>query len=317
MTTRPRISVVIPTRARPDLVTRALASALAQTWRDLEVVVIIDGPDPATETALAAIDDPRCRAIVADPQRGGGGARNLGVESARGEWVAFLDDDDIWLPTKLERQLAAIEASGVDEPIAFCPIIVRSSIGDRAWRSPHPRAGEPVAEYLFVRRSLRTGEGTVGSSTIVARRSLLQLIPFDPSLRRYQDADWILRAAAAGAVLVECPERLSIWTAPDARASITADHATDWRYAFEWIRERRRLVTARAYAAFLLVRVAALAAAAGDRGAIRPLWREARRHGRPGPLEVGLFAGRWMIPSGLRRWLRRRLVGVRHGVRPT
>lgn len=302
---------MIPTRARPDLVTRALASALAQTWRDLEVVVVIDGPDLATETALEAIDDPRTRIIVADPPRGGGGARNLGVEAAHGDWVAFLDDDDIWLPSKLERQLAAIGVSGVDEPIAFCPIIVRSATGDRAWRRRPPRTGEHVSEYLFVRRSLRSGEGTVGTSTILARRSLLQAFPFDPAVRRYQDADWILRAAAAGALLVECPERLSIWTAPDERASITADHATDWRYAFDWIRARRRLVTARAYAAFLLVRVAALAAAAGDRSAIGPLWREARRAGRPGVIDVVLFTARWIVPVAMRTRLRQALVSVR------
>ena len=168
-----------------------------------------------------------------------------------------------------------------------------------------------------MRRSLRIGEGTIGTSTIVARRSLLVEVPFDAAQRRYQDADWILRATAAGATLVYCPERLSIWTAPGARSSITGAHATDWRHALEWIRARRDLVTARAYAAFVLVRVAGLAAAAGDRSAIGELWSEARRHGRPGPLDVALFAGRWVVPSGLRRWLRRRLVGVRHGIRPT
>jgi glycosyltransferase involved in cell wall biosynthesis len=311
VTTPACISVVIPTRGRPDLVTRAVASALAQTRRDLEVVVAIDGPDPATETAVAAIPDPRVRAIVVDPPLGAGGARNAGVAVSGGEWIAFLDDDDAWLPAKLERQLAAIEASGVDEPIAFCPIVIRSAGGDRAWRGRPPADDEPASEYLFVRRSVRIGEGTVGTSTIVARRSLLDRVPFDPTVRRYQDADWILRATAAGARLVYCPERLSIWTAPDERRTITADHVADWTYAFDWIRERRRLVTARAYAAFLLVRVAALAASAGDRGAIGPIWREARHRGRPGVVDVVLFGGRWLVPNGVRSRLRQGLVGVR------
>jgi glycosyltransferase involved in cell wall biosynthesis len=310
VTSRPCISVVIPTRARPDLVTRALASALAQTVRDLEVIVVVDGPDPATVGAVEAIDDPRIRVIVADPPLGAGGARNRGVAAARADWVAFLDDDDAWLPAKLERQLAAIEASGIDQPIAFCPIIVRSASGDRAWRSRPPRSGEPASDYLFVRRSLLMGEGTVGTSTIIARRSLLEAVEFDPSVRRYQDADWILRAAATGAELVYCPERLSIWSAPDERRTITADHAADWTHAYDWIRKRRRLVTARAYAAFLLVRVAGLAAAAGDRSAIGLLWGEARRAGRPGVLDVLLFVGRWMVPARVRTRLRHRLVGV-------
>lgn len=311
------VSVVIPTRGRPDVVTRAVASASAQTHPSLEIIVVVDGPDTATEEALRSIDEGRLHPIALPASVGAAEARNVGVRAAIGEWIAFLDDDDEWLPAKLERQLATIAASGVAEPIGFCPIVIRTNGGRRAWRSRPPSPGEHPSDYLFVRRSLRVGEGTVGTSTIVARRSLLLEVPFDATQRRYQDADWILRATATGATLVYCPERLSIWSAPDARSSITGAHATDWRHALDWIRARRHLVTARAYAAFVLVRVAALAVAASDRSAIRELWDDARRHGRPGRLEVALFAARWMMPSGLRRWLRRRLVGVRHRVRPT
>jgi glycosyltransferase involved in cell wall biosynthesis len=308
------VSVVIPTRGRPDLVARAVASVRAQTHPSLEILVVVDGPDPATDDVLRAIDDPRLHPIGLPAAVGAAEARNVGVRAAIGEWIAFLDDDDEWLPSKLERQLTTILASGVAQPIGFCPIVIRTATGRRAWRSRPPEPGEHPSEYLFVRRSLRVGEGTIGTSTIVARRSLLHEVPFDPAVRRYQDADWILRATAAGATLVYCPERLSIWTAPDARRSITAAHATDWRHAFDWILARRELVTARAYAAFILVRVAALAAASGDRSAIGELWQEARRSGRPGRFDVAMFAARWLIPGGLRRWVRRRLVGVRHGV---
>lgn len=311
------VSVVIPTRGRPYLLRRAVASALGQTHPLIEVFVVVDGPDPASESALEAMADSRLHVIALPASVGAGEARNAGVRAAIGEWIAFLDDDDEWSPTKLERQLATIAASRVREPIAFCPIVVRTATGRRAWRSRPPAHGEHPSEYLFVRRSLRMGEGTVGTSTIVARRALLVEVPFDAALRRFQDADWILRATAAGASLVYCPERLSIWAAPGGWASITAAHATDWRGALDWIRARRQLVTPRAYAAFVLVRVAALAAAAGDRSAIAELWSEARRSGRPERLDVALFAARWVVPTGLRRWLRRRLVGVRHGVRPT
>ena len=206
---------------------------------------------------------------------------------------------------------------GSRRPSRFCPIVIRTDGTHAAWRSRPPSPREHPSEYLFVRRSLRFGEGTVGTSTIVAQRALLLEIPFDASLRRYQDADWILRATAAGAELVYCPERLSIWTAPGDRPSITAAHATEWRDALDWIRARRTLVTPRAYGSFILVRVSGLAATAGDRSAIGELWAEARRHGRAGPLDVAIFAARWVVPSGLRRWLRRRTVGVRTGVRPT
>ena len=311
--TAPTISVVIPTRGRPTLVTRAVASVLGQTRRDLEVIVVVDGPDPATTAALEAVTDPRLRVLANPATLGAGAARNAGIAAAAAPWVAFLDDDDAWLPAKLERQVAALEAAvarGVTDPIGFCPIIVRTAAGDTAWRDRAPGPTEPIGDYLFVRPSLRVGEGTVGTSTIIAATDLLRRIPFDPAVRRYQDADWLLRAAAAGARLVHVPERLSIWTAPSDGDSITARHATDWRHALVWIHDRRALVTRRAYAAFVLVRVAALARAAGEPSAIPILWRAAWRDGRPTWREVVLFAARWLVPTGLRRGVRSRLAGT-------
>ena len=135
-------------------------------------------------------------------------------------------------------------------------------------------------------------------------------MPFDPTVTRYEDADWVLRAVAAGARLVYCPERLSIWRAPVDGASITGRTATDWRYGLRWIQARRDLVTPRAYAAFLLVRVAAMADRAGEPRAARILWREARRHGRPGALDIVLFAGRWIVPDRLRSAVRDRFASL-------
>lgn len=290
----------------------AVASVAAQTMSDLEIVVVVDGSDHETEAVLAAIDEPRMRVVVAAEHEGGAAARNAGVREARGSFVALLDDDDLWLPTKLERQLQAVDASGVVEPLAFCARSVRLPDGrDIAWHDRPPLPGEHTSEYLFVRRSMRLGESTVSTSTIIARRSLFAAVPFDPGLSRFDDADWVLRATAAGATLVYSPERLSIWRAPLDGASITARTDADWRYGLAWIRARRDIVTPRAYAAFLLVRVAAMAERAGEPGAARLLWREARRHGRPGVLEVVLFAGRWLVPDRVRMALRSRLAAAR------
>jgi glycosyltransferase involved in cell wall biosynthesis len=307
LTRTPAVSVVVATRARPQYLQEAIESVIAQTFRDFEIVVVVDGPDDETEGTLRAIEDERLRIVVLPTSAGSGGARNAGIAAATGEWIALLDDDDLWLPRKLERQLETIAASGIEQPIGFSARFVRTHGGDIAWRDRGPAAGEHPSEYMFVRRSLRLGESTVSTSTIVARRSLFQVVPFAPALRRYQDADWVLRAAATGAGLVYCPERLAIWRAPRGDESITGAHATDWRSALEWIRARRELVTRRAYGAFILVRVAALAAAGGDTGAAPGLWREAWTAGRPDPRDVLMFLGRWIVPGGLRRLLRTRL----------
>src|ERR1017187_5273729 len=103
----PLVSVVVPTVRRMTLVVRAINSVLAQTMGDLEVIVVVDGPDPETSAALALIPDRRLRVIHNEISLGPGNARNMGGGVARGFWIAFLNDDDECLPQKLERQLAA------------------------------------------------------------------------------------------------------------------------------------------------------------------------------------------------------------------
>ncbi|MEE2916731.1 MAG: glycosyltransferase family 2 protein, partial [Pseudomonadota bacterium] len=101
-----RVSVVIATYRRPDALARAIVSALAQTHAPLEVIVAGEQGDTDTAALVAGHADPRVRLVV-NPVRGGPGpARDLGARAARGRFVAFLDDDDLWHPEKLARQVA-------------------------------------------------------------------------------------------------------------------------------------------------------------------------------------------------------------------
>jgi hypothetical protein len=112
--------------------------------------------------------------------------------------------------------------------------------------------------------------------------------------------------AAGGATIRMTPEPLSVWYVEEARPGITRAFAGDWRFAFRWIRDRRRLMTPRAYAALMLIRVGGLAAAARDPEGARVAWREAWRNGKPAPKDVALFLGKWILPPGLRRAMRAR-----------
>src|ERR1700693_1233227 len=105
------VSAAIPTRGRSDLVIRAVRSALAQTYENLEVIVVIDGPEPATEKTLEQIDDKRLKVIALPDAVGAAQARNIAVKSARGGWIAFLDDDDEWVPEKTELQMERANGS--------------------------------------------------------------------------------------------------------------------------------------------------------------------------------------------------------------
>lgn len=109
----PAISVVIPTWNRAHSIRAAITSALEQTSPPVEILVCDDGSTDNTEAVVRAIGDSRIRWLPASHAGRPAVPRNRGVAVAKGEWVAFLDSDDIWSPRKLERQFAAMEASGL------------------------------------------------------------------------------------------------------------------------------------------------------------------------------------------------------------
>ena len=105
---------MIPTRGRWALLEPTLAAALAQDGVALEVVVVDDGSEDGTAAELARVGDERLRVVRHEQPRGVAVARNAGIAAASGEWIAFLDDDDLWSPRKLRNQLDASAAAGAE-----------------------------------------------------------------------------------------------------------------------------------------------------------------------------------------------------------
>lgn len=310
----PEISVVIPTRGRPELVTRAVTGALGQTFRDLEVLVVVDGPDEATLAALAEVGDPRLR-VVALPESGGApNARNTGVREARGRWVAFLDDDDEWLPEKLSVQHDLARNSPAALPIVISCLTLKTPRAEFTLPRRLPDDDEPLSEWFSVRRGLFHGDGFIQTSTIMAPTELLRKVPFTVGLRRMQELDWGLRALAeAGTALLIAPQPLVIFNADEDRPRISLE--SPWREMFEWLQRSRDLVTPRAYAALAMSQVSSMAATTHSPRVAWTLLREAHRHGQPRPMEYLTFAQIWLVPGDLRRRVRDLFSG-RHGARP-
>lgn len=295
------MSVVIPTRGRPALVVCAVNSALRQTFGDLEVIVVIDGEDQQTLAALASISSSRLRLLPLPAQAGGSRARNEGVQAARGEWIAFLDDDDEWLPEKLGKQLEVALASEQPDPIVACKVIARTASGEFVW--PRELPSEPLSEYLFARDSWSQGQGLLQTSTLLTTRRLLLKIGFKDGLRKHQDWDWLLRAAnTPGAKIEFVAEPLAIWNLEPSRGSVSRTH--DWRGSLAWIRERRSLVTRRAYAGFIATQIASQAARQRQWQAFFPLLMEMFQIGRPKAIDVVLLFGMWFVPVSVRERLR-------------
>ncbi|MFB9235833.1 glycosyltransferase family 2 protein [Plantactinospora siamensis] len=310
----PDVSVVIPTRLRPELVLRAVRGALAQTVTDIEVIVVIDGPDPDTEAALERLGDARLRPVPLAESGGAPNARNVGARHARARWTALLDDDDEWLPDKLATQLELARGSRAALPIVASQLINRTPRAEYVIPRRLPDPGEPLSEYFTVRRGLFHGEGFIQTSTILAPTELFRAVPFTVGLRRQQELDWALRAVRhPGAELLIAPRPLVVWHQDEDRARIS--HDMPWQEQLAWLRTARELFTPRAYAAFLLSVVGSMAAHTRSRAVFTELLTEARRHGDPALIDYLTFLQIWMIPPGLRHAVRDLVLGRRQSRR--
>ena len=308
MSTPPDVSVVIPTLNRPDLAVRAVRSALAQTHAALEVIVVVDGPDPATEAALAQVADPRLRVLVLAERGKAPNARNQGALAATGRWTALLDDDDEWLPTKIETQLRLAATAGKASPVVATRMISRSPRADNVMPRRLPTPGEPPSEYFTVRRGLFYGDGFIQTSTIMAPTELLRRVPFTVGLRRQQELDWALRAVREPDVeLLYADEPLVVWHQDEDRDRISLQNP--WEEQLAWLRANRSLFTPRAYAAFTMSVLSSMAAPTRSGKVFRSLLSEARTHGRPGVLDYVTFLQIWTLPPALRARMRDLIMG--------
>jgi glycosyltransferase involved in cell wall biosynthesis len=294
------VSVVIPTRGRPELVVEAVASALAQDFNSFEVIVVVDGEDGASCAALEAVEDARLRVIDLAVSVGGAEARNVGVRAARGEWIAFLDDDDEWLAHKLSRQIVAARRSRAAWPVVASRLVVRTPEYEMVRPLREYRAGRPVSEYLFCRGSLRDGPYAMQTSTLMAPRELMAAVPFRSGLQRHQDWDWVLRAERAlGVEFAVVDEPLVVYRAEDGRASV--GRAQDWAFSLAWGREMRRCFSARAYAWFVAAECASRAVKSRAGAAVyAEIVREFAVEGRPTMGSALMLAGFVGLP---RAWL--------------
>jgi glycosyltransferase involved in cell wall biosynthesis len=168
-----------------------MLSALGQVGVDVEVIVIDDGSTDGTGAFLRSVDDPRLRAVTLGASHGVSAARNRGIDDARGEWVAFLDDDDVWAPEKLRCQLSA--SVDVRNPVlGYTGSVYVDDSGDvvRQRRTPDPAE----LSHGLLSTNLIGGPSTV----IVRTEALRRAGAFDRMLSTLADWDLWLRLSASG-----------------------------------------------------------------------------------------------------------------------
>ncbi len=299
------VSVVIPTRNRPDIASKAVKSALAQTFKSIEVIVVLDGPDEATVNELKQIEDPRLRVIELPVNGGAARARNIGVKEAKGNWIAFLDDDDEWLPEKIERQLELAHQSPYTFPVISCRFIADTSEGKSIWPKRLPAPSEPISEYLFLRNTLFVGEAFLAIPTVLSRKELLENVPLKENLPRHEDFDWFVRVGVIEGVGFEfVPEPMAILNVKYTRKRKSLSNINNWQYSLDWINSVRELVTPRAYSAFVTTVVSYQAASEQNFRAFFPLLWKAIRFGKPRLFDFLLYLSMWLIPRDFRQVVR-------------
>jgi len=197
----PKVSVVIPTYNRADKVGKTIESVLAQTFTDLEVIVIDDGSSDQTGGVLAEAFGDRIR-YYAQANQGASVARNKGIERARGEWIAFLDSDDLWEKEKLEWQLKALEQFGPECGGCYTDTRFFNFPEKRTMFEMAEKNYRHVSEIGVNRDVLRLLVRPGGAGMVVCLSSFLVRADvarrsggFDPKLLYSQDSEFMFRLA--------------------------------------------------------------------------------------------------------------------------
>lgn len=193
---RPEVSVVIPVRNGALFVAEAVRSALAQRDVSIEVIVIENGSTDETWAVLSSFADRRLR-LDRLASSGVSAARNRGIAMSSGEWVAFLDADDVWLPDKLYTQLRLTEG---DLRFCDCRFMMPGLDHEITFHQLSPPPPELTGPGQHLLRLLLIGPNFVPLSTVLVRRSVLDLVGgFGEDLSRAEDWELWLRIAASGA----------------------------------------------------------------------------------------------------------------------
>lgn len=272
----PEISVVIPTRNRWRCLQTALVAALGQRDVDLEVIVVDDGSTDQTERELGNIRSARLRAIRHGKPRGVASARNTGITCARGDWLALLDDDDLWSPWKLRRQLDRLSVERADFSYASAVVVDERRRVAGVVAAPDPER----LQVLLLRRNVLPA----GCSNIVARTDLLRRLGgFDEHLSQLADWDLWIRLSSNGQA-VACPEVLVAYV--QHRESMLLTRGSDVDDEFKYLSRKHSQLGAERFDGVFFSRWVADGHRRGGRrrAAARVYLRAALRHRNLGSL---------------------------------
>lgn len=298
----PTISVVIPLFNRAGSIAATVESVLAQTVQVHEIVIVDDASrDNSVEVARAlAARYPQVRLIALEQNGGGGRARNAGIDAAAGEWLALLDSDDLWMPDKLARQLAAVDALEVREVVCFTNLEVDRHDGSPPflWNDAPFQAGGDIKRFKLEQ------DQVVQTSTLLMPTALARDLRFRDTLRRGQDEDLIYRAGARGVTFVYVDVPLVRYSADATVERISA--RKNLVPQIEWLEVAREYLSDAERAAYYMRHMFAFHLE-DDRAAALRYSFPFLRGGHIAPMRYAKIVVQSAVPVDLRRRLKRML----------
>ncbi len=181
------VSVIVPTHNRPDLLARTLKSILNQTFSNLQIIVVSNGMSPQNKKAASKFNDKRIEYYDQENTGGPSAPRNLGIEKAKGEFLAFCDDDDIWMPEKIKKQINLMQKNS---RLGLCFTKMKRFDEDKEWWLSHESGHANFNSLLYV--------NTVPISSVMVRKTLLANECFFSESKKVgpnEDYEFLLRCA--------------------------------------------------------------------------------------------------------------------------
>ncbi|HCC95762.1 MAG TPA: glycosyltransferase family 2 protein [Flavobacteriaceae bacterium] len=240
------VSAVITTVNRPKILSRALDSVLNQTYGDMEIVVVVDGGAKET-TSFLKHNYPEVKIVTTNKSVGGSEARNIGINTASHKYIALLDDDDEWLPEKIQTQINLAKSKSEDNICIFGAIFTYVKNSEKMFVfSKREFKNERIADYIFNSKfGFRTGG--FQTSTIFAPKSVFQKVPFRRDLPKHQDWTWAIDAENYGINLLHINKPLSIYH----KISNGVSKQFLWQFSKNWLDDNKNNMTKKSYYNFL------------------------------------------------------------------
>lgn len=253
MTDGSGVSVVITTIGNTTFLMKSLESVVKQTYDNIQIIVVLDGENAECSTFLnkwKADNEVELCFVKNETRLGGNESRNIGIQNAIYPWVALLDDDDEWLPDKIEKQMIAIENSkNAANSICFTSVQTTDRFQRKVTRPRTSYSGQEIGGYLFGTK-LGRAYGFIQTSTILASRELFLKNPFTSGLPKHQDWDWVIRAVKLfNSEIIHVNLPLTVYNMNPAQS---VGKVNRWRDSEKWLKSVETLISKQSRESFLL-----------------------------------------------------------------